>query len=228
MTTPTEVKPSTPPATPPAATPPATPPAAKDQPPAPASKPASTPAPAPVLAAAAVEPPPAPKSEAPEKYEFTLPENVNIDPGVVALYETVARDVGLSQEAAQKTLERVLPQIAQSIDAAAVKRLETLSQEVAAHPKLGGANLDQTLANAKLALERLGNPRLRALIRDPRLGVGSDVGLVEFLDEIARRFLRGDDLLREERRGSPPATVADDEDYSARYPKMTARLKAGR
>lgn len=224
MTTPTEVKPVTPPATPPEAskqTPAAPPPAAKEPPKTEANKPEVKP-----LLAADDPPPTQPKSEAPEVYKFVAPEGA--DPASLELYEVVARDMGLSQETAQKMLDRIAPAIAEKANAVAAARLERLAAEVKAHPQLGGANLDATLVDAKRALDQLGNPRLRELLRDPRVGAGSDVGLIEFLATIARRFLRTDELLREERRGTPPATGADDEDYAARYPKMTARMKATR
>ena len=221
MTTPTDVKP----------VPPATPPVDSKQPPAAPATPApaakETPAPAaPAPLLAANDPPPTPKNEAPEAYKFVAPEGT--DPVSLDLYGVVARDMGLSQDTAQKMLDRVAPAIAERIQAATAARLEKLAEEVKAHPTLGGANLDATLRDAKRAVDQLGNPRLRELLRNSQAGAGSDVGLIEFLATVARRFLRADELHTEERRGTPAATGAVDEDYAERYPKMAARQKASR
>lgn len=225
MTTPTEVTPPAP-ATPPTPTqqPPATP---KAPPAAEASKPAEPPKPAaPKAPMLAVDEPAAkPKSEAPESYKFVAPEGVNYDPVTVSAYEVIARDLGLSQDSAQKMLDRVAPTIANKLTEAVNARLDALHQEVSTHPELGGANLKQTLADAKLTLDKLGNTRLRELLRDPGSGVGSNIGVIEFLAGIARQFLRDDRLLVEASPSGAPTAVVDD-DLAARYPKQAARMKA--
>lgn len=227
MTTPTDVKPTPAPATPPAQPPQsATPPAA----PAPSTPPPAAPATPPAAAAKpllAVDDPPAqpPQSQAPESYKFTAPQGQNYDDVTLSAYEVIARDLGLSQDNAQKMLDRIAPAIAAKLDAAATARLEAQSQEVVTH---FGAGLESALKDAKLALQQLGNDHLRALMRDPRAGVGSSVGMVEFLAGIARRFLRSDQLHTEDRRGTPPAAPAVDDELAERYPKMTARIRAGR
>ncbi len=226
MTNPTDVKPNDPAqATPPvppkqpdpaAATPPAD---AKDAP----KKDAKPETSAPLLATDD----PAEGSAAPENYEFKAPEGETYDPTTLALYEVIARDLGLPQDKAQTTLDRVVPAIKDKLAAANADRLQQMADEVRAHPTLGGANLKATLADAKLVLDRLGNPRLRELLRDPVLGVGSDVGLVEFLASIRRRFMRGDDqLLREDRRNTQQSSdaLSDADEIAARYPKMAARM----
>ncbi len=231
MTTPTTVTPSPAPATPPVqsqqpATPPQATPAPSTPPPAPAPAAAVEPK-KPLLATEEPAAPAPPKQEAaPESYQFVAPAGTNYDPVTTSAYEVIARDLGLSQESAQKMLDRIAPAIAGKLEAAADTRLDKLSDEIVAHPELGGANLKTTLLLAKSAVDQLGNPRLRALLGDRRTGVGSDLGMVEFLASIAKRFLRGDQLLTEERNGTPSASVADAEDYAERYPKMAARQKA--
>jgi hypothetical protein len=224
MTTPTDVKPTSAPATPPAQPPQsATPPAA----PAPSTPPPAAAPAAPPKPLLAVDDTPAqpPQSQAPESYKFTAPQGQNYDPVTLSAYEVIARDLGLSQDNAQKMLDRIAPAVQAKLDAAAVARLETQSQEVVTH---FGAGLDAALKDAKLTLQQLGNDQLRALMRDPRAGVGSSVGMVEFLAGIARRFLRSDQLHTEDRRGTPPAAPAVDDELAERYPKMTARIRAGR
>src|ERR1039458_9779825 len=82
----------------------------------------ATPGATPEAAAAATEVKPA--EGAPEKYEFKAPAGTEYDASILTAFEAGARDANLSQEAAQKLLETMSPQIAarQAEQVAAVRQ----------------------------------------------------------------------------------------------------------
>lgn len=67
--------------------------------------------PAPAVAEEAKAPAEAPK--APEAYEFKVPEGRTFDPEVMTAYSEVAKELNLSQEAAQRLLDAVGPKMAE-------------------------------------------------------------------------------------------------------------------
>lgn len=155
--------------------------------PAPTPAPAATPAPvaateqqtpaAPATDAPAdkpadgTEPPAAPEApKAPEKYDFKAPEGSELNPEVMGKFEGVARELGLSQEAAQKVVDAMGPQIvaAQQAQFDAVKAQWTESAKT--DKEFGGAKLNENLAVAKKALDAFGTPELRTLLNDTGLG----------------------------------------------------------
>ena len=163
MTTPTDVKPNDPaqatPPVPPKQPDPAvaTPPAdSKDAP----KKDAKPETPAPLLATDD----PAEGSAAPETYEFKAPDGKTYDPTTLALYEVIARDIGLPQDKAQATLDRVVPAIEEKLAAANSDRLQKMAEEVRAHPTLGGANLKAGRLAAALHVVVLKVGRVQRLV----------------------------------------------------------------
>lgn len=134
---------------------------------APAAKPADAPADKPAEGA---DPAAAEKPGAPEKYEFTPPEGADLNPEVMAKFEGVAKELGLTQEAAQKVVDAMGPQIAavQTAKFEAVKAEWTESART--DKEFGGEKLAENLAVAKKALDAFGTPELRTLLNDTGLG----------------------------------------------------------
>ena len=159
----------------------ATPPAAEPTPASPETSSTSN-TPEGVQTPAANEPPPSsegtksegqepPKPESPpEKYEFKTPEGSNLDPAVIEQYSEVAKELGLSQENAQKVIDKIAPALAQrqteSLQAAQSAWLESTK----ADKEVGGEKLEQNLAVAQKALNTFGTPELKSLLNDSRLG----------------------------------------------------------
>ena len=110
------------------------------------------------------------KPTVPEKYEFKAPEGSELNPVVMAKFEGVAKDLGLSQEAAQKVLDAMGPEIV-SAQKAQVEAIKTQWAESAKTDKeFGGDKLNENLAVAKKALDAFGSPELRMLLNDTGLG----------------------------------------------------------
>ena len=145
---------------------------------APAAKPAATQQEAPANqapqaadAAKAVgdQAPEAPKG-APEKYEFKPVEGRELDSETMSTFAEVAKEAGLTQDAAQKILDRMAPQMAQRQQA----QIEAIRNEWVAASKtdseFGGEKIAENLATAKKALDQFGTPELRALLNESGLG----------------------------------------------------------
>lgn len=116
-----------------------------------------------------------PKPEAPESYEFKPIDGVSVAPEVIERFSAVAKDLKLSQEAAQKVFEEMAP----AIQAHQVAQVQAVTAEWAkqstADPEFGGEKLQENLAVAKKALDTFGTPELRNLLNESGLGNHPDV-----------------------------------------------------
>lgn len=107
---------------------------------------------------------------APDAYEFKAPEGTELDASVIGAYSEVAKELNLSQESAQKVLDKVAPVMA-------AQQVEALKQANAgwldatkSDKEVGGEQLDGNLAVAKKALDAFGTPELTKLLNDTGLG----------------------------------------------------------
>ncbi|MEC5161716.1 MULTISPECIES: hypothetical protein [unclassified Janthinobacterium] len=147
-----------------AATPPAV--AAPEQH-APADAPTDAPADKPAEDAA---PKAADKPTAPEKYEFKAVDGAEFDPAVLGEFEGVAKELGLSQDAAQNVLDKMGPQIAKA-QLARIEQAKTQWADSAKTDKeFGGEKFAENLSVAKKALDAFGTPALTQLLNDSGLG----------------------------------------------------------
>jgi len=147
-------------------------PAATTQPPAVVSTPetAATPPTTPDKVEDAT--PPADKPEgAPEKYEFKPIENAAaFDDAVIGAFSEVAKELNLTQDNAQKILDKVAPMMA----ARSAERFEATNQEWVAQAttdkEFGGDKLTENLAIAKSAMDKFATPELKELLNKTGLG----------------------------------------------------------
>lgn len=110
------------------------------------------------------------KPAVPEKYEFKQPEGQQFDSEVLNAYSEVAKELQLSQEAAQKVLDKVAPVMHQR----QLQQIEKVRTEWVTASKsdkeFGGDKLPENLSVAKKALDKFGTPELRKLLEDTGLG----------------------------------------------------------
>jgi hypothetical protein len=105
---------------------------------------------------------------APESYEFKPPEGNKFDEEVLGTFSNVAKDLDLSQGAAQKILDAIAPKIAERF---AARQMEAMTNVITgwvdatkADKALGGEKLTENLAVAEKALAAFGTPELRKLL----------------------------------------------------------------
>ena len=107
---------------------------------------------------------------APEKYEFKAPEGKAFDAEVLARYSEVAKELNLSQEAAQRVLDEMAPKMAER-QAAQIEAIRTGWAESSKSDKeFGGEKLPENLSVAKKALDQFGTAELRTLLNESGLG----------------------------------------------------------
>lgn len=107
---------------------------------------------------------------APEQYEFVIPEGSTMDAEGLEAFSEVAKELNLSQDAAQKVIDKMAPAMA----ARQVEAIEAVKTEWAegsrADKEFGGDKLNENLATAKKALDTFGTPELRTLLNESGLG----------------------------------------------------------
>jgi truncated hemoglobin YjbI len=116
---------------------------------------------------------------APEKYDFKAPEGKEYDPAVLESFSAAAKEANLTQDAAQKLLEKVAPSLAtrqqEQVDAIRNGWLESTK----ADKEFGGEKLQENLGVARKALESFGSPELRKLLDDT--GMGNNPEVIRFM-----------------------------------------------
>ena len=122
------------------------------------------------------------KIGAPEKYEFNAevadaPQK--LDPEVLTAFGDVAKELNLSQEAAQKVLDKVAP----VVQAKQAKALEDAKagwvNDSQSDEEFGGENFDANLKTAKSALDTFGNDALKSLLVET--GFGNHPEIIRFM-----------------------------------------------
>jgi hypothetical protein len=122
---------------------------------------------------------PADAKATPEAYEFKAPEGRAFDTEVIAEYSKVAKELNLSQEAAQRVLDAVGPKLAER-QAAQIEAIRNgWADNSKADKEFGGEKLSENLSVAKKALDAFGTAELRALLNES--GLGNHPEIIRFM-----------------------------------------------
>jgi hypothetical protein len=161
----------------------------------------------------------------PEKYELAASEGATLDPETLAEAEPVFRELGLSNDGAQKLIplaerfaERIAAQSSQAANQVILNEVVAQRKEWAAEarndPEIGGNNWSQTEELSAKALDALGYPKgspFRSFLTDSGLGNHP---------EMIRAFRKVGELVGEDNdfvRGDAAASIKSDR-LSALYP----------
>ncbi len=115
---------------------------------------------------------------APEKYEFTAAEGVELDTEAMKDFEPVARDLNLTNEQAQKLVDaypKILSGVQQRQAEAWQKQTEGWAETVKADKEIGGDKLTANLSAAQRALDQFGTPELKEYLNSTGLGNHPDL-----------------------------------------------------
>lgn len=134
------------------------------------------------------EPEANPLHGAPESYDDLsipkgLPDGFELDSQVVGQLYEVARDLNLSQDGVQALVDKVWPAMQERTTAMETEVHNRWVEEVKNDPDIGGSNLEENLATAKLAIEAYGDDGLKELLNGP---LGSHPGIARFLVKVGR------------------------------------------
>jgi len=145
---------------------------------------------------------------APEKYEFKAPEGTTFDPVLLGEFESVARDLNMTNEAAQKLVETMGPKVTAQVVAAQQAQFQQMNngwiEATKTDKEFGGDKLTENLAVAKKALDATATPELRTLLNETGLGNHP---------EVIRHFLKIGKALSED--GFVPGGTAPNSGKSA-------------
>ncbi|WP_320745675.1 peptidase [Enterobacter cloacae] len=115
---------------------------------------------------------------APEKYEFTAGEGVELDTEALKDFEPVARELNLTNEQAQKLVDaypKILAGVQQRQVEAWQKQTEGWAETVKADKEIGGDKLTANLSAAQRALDQFGTPELKEYLNTTGLGNHPDL-----------------------------------------------------
>lgn len=120
---------------------------------------------------------------APDAYtDFKLPDTFKVDEPVMGEFKTLAKELGLTQEAAQKLVDMQAKlqtgnatAFTETLQAHVEKTASEWVTAAKADPEFGGAKFDENVAVAKQALDTFGTPELKNLLKESRLGSHPEV-----------------------------------------------------
>lgn len=114
-------------------------------------------------------------SGVPEKYQFTAPEGFEgaLDEAALESFEPVARELGLTQEQADKLVAlhaQNLQQAGEKAQQAHAQQMETWTNELRNDPEFGGPAFDTNVKAAQKAVAQFGSPGLKEALEESGLG----------------------------------------------------------
>ena len=110
------------------------------------------------------------KAGAPEVYEFKAAEGQTFDPEFVKSYSEVARELNLTQEAAQTMIDKVGPVLAQQQAAQIAQVRNEWAEASKVDAEFGGAKFNENLAIAKQSIDKFATPEFKKMLDDTGLG----------------------------------------------------------
>lgn len=109
-------------------------------------------------------------TNAPETYTFTAPEGKAYDSTLLDAFSGAAKEADLTQDAAQKLIEKMAPAIAErQLDQVKAIHAEWTATSTA-DKEFGGEKLAENLGVARKALDAFGTPELRTLLDTTGMG----------------------------------------------------------
>jgi len=111
----------------------------------------------------------------PVEDEFQAPEGKEFDAEIIGNFSEVAKELNLTQDAAQKLVETMGPKIAERQLAQVEAIRNEWAQQSQVDKEFGGDKLNENMAVAKKALDSFGTPELRTLLQQSGLGNNPEV-----------------------------------------------------
>jgi hypothetical protein len=118
----------------------------------------------------------------PDEYVFAAPEGVTLDPAAVEVFTPVAKELGFTQEQAQRVVD-VYAQLRQQEAEATVALRDQWARQVVADKELGGAKMVQQVEAANKVLKQFGTPGLNEVLQATGLCNHPEMVGAEFADD---------------------------------------------
>ena len=148
---------------------------------------------------------------APEKYEdFKLPEGTEVDTELMGEFQTIAKELNLTQEQAQKLAEIggkiALKANGPGEEAIVAEAKNIWGKETMADKEIGGDKLAENLSVAKKTLDTFGSPALKELLN--KSGMGNHPEVIRLFFKIGKQ-IGEDSVLVTGNRQAAPRDAAD-------------------
>ena len=105
----------------------------------------------------------------PETYEFQMPEGVQLDQDTATEFSATAKELGLTQEQAQKVADIAVKQAQRQAETHAAL-VESWVESVKTDKEIGGDKLEANLGIARKAMDTFGSPELKDVLNASGLG----------------------------------------------------------
>lgn len=159
----------------------------------------------------ATEEAPAEAVGAPETYEdFTLPEGVVLDPVIDMKLKETAKELGLTQEQAQRIADLGAQQSArwaEQLNAQVEATAKQWAEAAKADPEIGGKLLAENVIVSKQALDHFGTPEFKELLETSQLGNHPEV--IRFMAKVGRAISDDDFVPGGDTVTTKPKTLAE-------------------
>jgi len=130
------------------------------------------------------------KGDVPEKYEFTLPEGMELDNKLADTITPIFKEIGVSQEQAQKLVDAYAPYVQEQVKAQQEESINYWKEQVEGWKteslKSLGANPKKEMTYAGKAIEKFGSKELRAAFENT--GFGNHPEIVKFCVNVGKRL----------------------------------------
>lgn len=108
-------------------------------------------------------------TKAPDSYEFTMPDGVQLDTAAADEFKGIAKEYGLTQEQAQKVAD-IGAKMVQRQAEAHVSQVQAWVDAVKTDKDIGGDKLNENLAIARKTIDTFGSPELKEVLNVTGLG----------------------------------------------------------
>lgn len=143
-------------------------------------------------------------------YTFELPEGMQPDTELLTNLTPVLKDLGLTQGQSQKLVSAYAEHVAKTSAASAEAWDATVTGWVGqaqADAEIGGEKFDATVADAQLALNKIGTPELRAFLDE--YGGGNHPEVIRFMAKVGA-------MMKEDNPANAGGAAADTGDAASR------------
>lgn len=151
------------------------------------------------------------KSEGPpEKYEFTMPEGMELDTALAEKVDPVLRELNLTNEQANKlasTFAEYRASEAQRQSDAYAQQVEDWGKAAKDDKEFGGAKFDENVSHAQKAIGQFGSPELKTLLAD---GLGNHPELIRFCVRVGKALQEDGGVVGKHTTEKSPAAVLFD------------------
>ena len=125
----------------------------------------------------------------PEDYEFQAPEGMELDQQMLEQFKPLAKELGLSQEAAQKFVDMYAERMQgfqQERENAIAQQQQQWADQAKQDEEIGGEQFDQNVETARKAIDTFGSDDLKGFLDET--GLGNHPEMIRFAARVGAKI----------------------------------------